>query len=407
MRWCLGREHGFEGLSLKTRPIHPRLTDDRIAPEAVVTYSWVSSEPTSESGRRGAMSEMGRREPTFDAAEVPFVDQRGRLDTAFTDRSADLSAIRPDFEAGLGGAQRRSTAGRIVMLGSVVAILAGVGVLAVSVGSATFTPVKAPAESEPVDDATLALGDPQSNLVAPQSDVATTTSVVREIPLSADEEANAAAGPAAEAEIVSPPVPRPRPEIEAASLGPSFVEPPSSAAPKSASADTQQSNSAKPNQGNGGNTPAAADGGASRSPSDGSDQFIMNIEETLAKADSAPVAGSASPYGAATPPVLPPPAGVNSPGYPPSSQTPYARGPAGSTYDVLPPAPVTDNGYAIDEYPPGPMGPIPPEPVPYAYPPGTSLYDEPPTQAENEKPGIVKRTIAKTSDAVSRVFSRN
>jgi hypothetical protein len=349
------------------------------------------------------MSETGRREPTFEAAEVPFVDQRDRLDTAFADRSADLSAIRPDFEAGFGGAARRSKAGGLVMLGSVVAILAGVGVLAASVGLATFAPINAPAQNEPLDNTTLALGDPQSDMGAPQSDVATTPNVVREIPLAADGEANAAAGPAAEAETVSPPVPRPRPETEAASLGPAFVEPETSAASEPVIADTHDSSTATSKQGNGGTAPKTAAGGESQSPSGGSDNFIMNIEETLAKVDSAPAAGSTSPYGAATPPVLPPPGGVNSPA---GGQTPYASSPFSPSYDVLPPAPMTDNGYAIDEYPQGPMGPIPPEPVPYAYPPDTLLYGEPPPP-QDEKPGIVKRTIAKTSSAVSRVFSRN
>jgi hypothetical protein len=401
-------EHGFEDFGLKTRRIHPQIADARSPGEAVVTYSRVSPAPASERSRRDVTADGGRREPTFDAAEVPYVDARDRLDAEFADRASALSAAG----AALVDEPPRSGAVRYVVLGSVVAILAGVGVLAASVGVATFAPLNAPAEGEPTRSSTLALA-------SPQDDTATTSDVVRNIPLSADEEATAAAGPAAEVEEpVAPPVPRPRPESETASVVPPPVEPETSAADEPVIADTHQMGSAKASSGNSGSGATTATPNRSQSPSGGTDQLIMNIEETLAKVDSVPPAGSIESYGAGTPPVLPPPASappvatnqpVNQPVYPPlADEAPFARSPFGPSYDVLPPVPVTDNGYAVDNgYPIGPMGPVPPEPVPYVYPPEASLYGEPLPPAEEEKPGIVKRTIAKTTNAVSRVFSRD
>jgi hypothetical protein len=80
--------------------------------------------------------------------------------------------------------------------------------------------------------------------------------------------------------------------------------------------------------------------------------------------------------------------------------------------DVMPPAPLTDNGYYQ-------AGPVPPESVPYPYPPAgaddqatfadgsASAGEAPESTTEERRPGIVRRAITRTADAVGRVFSRD
>jgi hypothetical protein len=77
----------------------------------------------------------------------------------------------------------------------------------------------------------------------------------------------------------------------------------------------------------------------------------------------------------------------------------------------MPPAPLTDNGYYQ-------AGPVPPEPVPYPYPPagsddhatfadGSASAGEEPESTTERRPGIVRRAITRTADAVGRVLGRD
>jgi hypothetical protein len=77
----------------------------------------------------------------------------------------------------------------------------------------------------------------------------------------------------------------------------------------------------------------------------------------------------------------------------------------------MPPEPLTDNGYYQ-------AGPVPPESVPYPYPPSdsdghdtfaddsTSAGDAPEVTTER-RPGVVRRAITRTADAVGRALGRD
>jgi hypothetical protein len=317
---------------------------------------------------------------------------------------------------------------RIVFATAALSIVAGVGVLAATVGIATITPSRTPAETAASAPPALAAVDP--------AEEAASASGIRAIPLATGKDAETASVAPKE---VEPPLPRARPEEASvttvgtksepepakAELRPSTdpVKPDVATLPppvKSVPTLPPAAPSAPPPVAQ--VTPASAEAG-------NTDALISNIEETLAKRDasSAPPPGSLDPHGMEVLPegegpvaVLPPPASM-APNYPAPqgsySSSPAVAGPtypAGPTYDVVPPAPVTGNGYGntypADAYPPPaypaeayPSGPVPPADVPYSYPSRPMEYELIP----EKRPGLLRRTWMRTADAVTRVFTRD
>ncbi len=397
------------------------MASERIDPEfrdAVVTYSRL---PSRDEDFESDVVAAGRREPTLDAAEIHVLDPHDDVDRGFAVRS-ERRGVAEDIAspADLGLEEKRSPVTRIVFATAALAIVVGVGVLAATVGIATLTPSRTPVETAASAPPVLAAVDPE----------AVPSSGVREIPLATE---SAAVAP----KDVAPPVPRARPEDAAvASVTPksesvapkaepipagaplkptvATLPPPSAPVPvKAAPVPVLPPPTAKV-------TSASADG-------DNTDALISNIEQTLAKRDNTPMGappGTLDPHGMEVLPegpiaILPPPASM-APGYPspqsaypgPSAQGAYpGAGAQGQTYDVLPPAPVTDNGYGRT-YPDGapvypadayPLGPMPPAEVPYGYPSRPMDYEVIP----EKEPGLLRRTWMRTADAVTRVFSRD
>ena len=395
-------------------------SNERIDPEfreAVVTYSRV---PGRERGFTQDPVPAGRREPTLDATEIHVLDGHDGADLDFGVRSerrvdGDDAVVSP---ADLGLEAKRSPVTRIVFATAALSIVAGVGVLAATVGIATISPSRTPAETAASAPPVLAVVDPKEE--------AGPSSGVREIPLAAGKDATASVAP----QDVAPPLPRARPEAtesvaavtepapaktelrpstepvkpEVAVLPPPAksvpVLPPPTLPPPAPAAQV---------------TPASVDAG-------GTDALISNIEETLAKRDAAGTQpqGSFDPHGMAVAPagegpvaVLPPPASM-APNYPQVGKTYPGPSSEGPTYDLVPPEPVTGNGYG-NTYPPAspaeayPPGPVPPADVPYGAP-ANDVYGYPSRPMDYEmipekKPGFLKRTWMRTAEVVKDVFT--
>jgi hypothetical protein len=257
-------------------------------------------------------------------------------DTIARSSRDDSSAKRPAIAAGLVDEKPRRRAPRYVFFGASLAILAGGVILATSFGVATFVP-----DNEPALEPANASVEPGSVLTGVRQ-VGLPASV--EVPSSGD----------------APPIPRPRPESITASIEPSPAASPTPDAPAPILA--RAINPAPVPQ------PEAVPVAVPSAPDD-IDSLLANIEKVLAK--PAPSPASADPVldipvmGANTlPPVLAAPVALESsvaattPPYP-------VTGSGYPSYEgvVLAPPATIDNRYSLE-----PSGPIPPEPIPYAYP---------------------------------------
>lgn len=421
--------------------IEPDFHDDR---EPVVTYSRIEPRPASRTIGRDAY------ETVVDAEEVPLVGSAAANDSSFedvsfdgprldlrADRRGDTVDLDPSIADGLFDERRRSRGLRLVWVGAFIAIAAGLGVLAATFGAATSIGGKpegglAAATSEPQPEAVSETASLDPAAVEPPEGL-------REVPLTSDAPADAAASAApqsvegATAAPAATPVPRPRPDAgsEAAAAGPAVPDsavpvlpPPVASAPAPA---------APPRVG----TPAA---------SRGEDALITDIERTLSRVDSshgpAPAASAPVPGPVAAPPPaasessiasLPPSQDPllrdNEGGYPMDGPYLAAPGEEGPVRDMGPagqPAPRAENyGYPADNYgypssgeqwnsqrdvmPPPPVAtpgyPVPPAAVPQAeaYPPDQG-WEEP--VLVERRPGPIKRAFQKTTDAVGRLFGR-
>ena len=403
---------------MNTERIDPQMTGTH---DAVVTYSRIPSRGVTTRNRGSAVSAVERVEPTLTAlAEVREV----RLTDPHDDADPAFALARPDFRAdSLDADPAPAGSTRYVVFGAAFAILAGVGVLAASVGIATIVPGNAPVESELTAAPALRLTSSE-----PAAEAVPVSPLVREIPLSAGEEA-----PAAAAVAPAPPVPRPRPEDGApVEPGSDVASAPVAPTPTPVVAKVPDP---KPAESDAGVATPTAIASVESQPqpqpqAEGTDKLITNIEETLAKIDTAPAGTSAASIAVESPPVLPPPvalepsaATVLPPTYPPvyGDCAPTADG-FDPCYDVMPPEPLASTGY--------PTAPIPPEPVPFPYPSdnsgsfdnnsgsfdsGAGSGNSGDSTASNDSsdsssahgPGIVRRTIKKTADRVSRVLSRD
>ncbi len=395
---------------MNTERIDPQMTGTR---DAVVTYSRIPSRAMTARNRGSAMSAVERVEPTLTAIaevrEVRVTDPHGDVDPVF-------ALARPDLRADPLAADPAPVGStRYVVFGAAFAILAGVGVLAASVGIATIVPGNAPVEGALTAAPALRLANSE-----PASEVVPVSPPVREIPLSAGEEA-----PAAAAVAPAPPVPRPRPEDGTpVEPGSDVASAPVAPTPTPVVAKAPDPKPAEPEAGVA--PPKAIASVAPQPQAAGTDKLITNIEETLAKIDTAPAGTSTASIAAEPPPVLPPPATLAPPAaamaLPPvyGDCVPTADG-FDPCYDVMPPEPLATNGY--------PTAPIPPEPIPFPYPSdnsgsfdnnsgsfdsgagsgnsgGSTASNDSPDSSANE-PGIVRRTIKKTAERVSRVLSRD
>jgi hypothetical protein len=256
--------------------------------------------------------------------------------------------------------------------------------------------------------------------------------VVRKIPLAVGEEA-----PAAEA-VTAPPLPRPRPDVKAASLEPQADMPVAPAEPAVAKAPDPQPigrSEGEPAAKIAVLPPPAPQPEAQPQPR-GTDELITDIEQTLQKIDKAPAGAATNNVAAASPAVLPPPPLDSSPLALPPTYPPVDAGCAPSDggfdpcYDVMPPEPIT-NGYYVP-------GPVPPEPIPNPYPSATSsdrdgawggnnapsggdtasgdrsasaggstASGDESDESSDRRGGIVRRAVTRTADAVSRALGRD
>jgi len=367
--------------------------------DAVVTYTRV---PAKRRLRRQPMETASQRNadrgPILDASEI-----RPEGPIAF-----DHPAGEPHSDRGPNGWRRYS------LVGGSVAVVAGVGILAVTFGVTTVLPGADEASRGSVVPA-LALASADSS----DADVSA-ADTVREISMTAE-----MSDEPAPLEAVAP-IPRPRPDGHVASVSaePTSVTPVPKTDVSRAEVEAAAA-SAEP----------AAVPVLAPPESAGTDSLITSIEETLARIDeSAPAedptplappvqpqqteAPILAPPDVASPPIdvvpTPAPPAVAMP--PADIVPPSATGGIEPVYDVLPP-PVGIEG--IGSYS---TGPVPPEPVPQAYPQAPHLDPAAPWpypteayiypqdgdgSAEGRRPGILRRTLAKASDAVGRVLDRN
>jgi hypothetical protein len=374
--------------------------------DVVVTYTRVSDRRRPKRSVARAPAEDAAPELILDGAEVHSVDpdEPVAFDFVADDRLRVADGLVEDFiEDG-----RRPDWLRYGVVGASLAVIAGVGILAATVGVATMLPGGSPqgaASGEPA----LALNSPD-----PGADLTSATGSIREIPMSSG------APEAAWHTEVAPPIPRPRPDdvparavsepgVTAQSSAPA-PEPVGASEPPPASSDV-----ALPPRSPVSAPVAAAPGNG------GTDSLITSIEETLARIDSeaSPAPSEIQPpqaqLPAASPPVVmipsiyPPPADVAPP--------PATGGMIEPPFDATPP-PATVDGYGIYS-----TGPVPPEPVPDFYPQAPQLnpadpgfypsdsYAFPPPETVEEtevrRPGLLRRTLAKATTAVGRVFDRD
>ena len=421
----------------------PDPSEDR---DVVVTYKRILPQNEPVRSGRPAMAAGGRRESILDAAELRPVDPiigdpiaDGDLAGAggLGDLRADRSGIAADFTE---DASRPDWV-RYGLIGAALALVAGVGILAATVGIATISPetrqgVAVNGDEPASEPASVAIREiPMSPEVAPQEAAPQTGLPVLAPP------------PVA----VAPPIPRARPDGVAAA--PAAV--PEPANPRAASVSPAPSLPASSSPASSANSapseivriestptakptptlaapifilPAPMPQAAAAPKSAAPDGLIVSIEEALAKIDAtAPAAPNGVGSGSALPPVLPPPQAAAPQAVPAQQSYPTYGSNAGPYYDVVPPPPAAGNGYSSGAYS---NGPVPPEPVPQSYPQGAypqgpyqpgaypqtpgvyqpDPYAYPPAaveEAEVRKPGIVRRTIAKAGDAVGRVFSKD
>jgi hypothetical protein len=405
------------------------MSSERIDPqfrEAVVTYSWV---PSRERGFTQDPVPAERREPTLDATEIHVLDGRDDGNLNFGVRADGRVDDAPVSAAALDlGGKRRSPVTRIVFTTAALSIVAGVGVLAATVGIATISPSRAPAET--------AAGAPPALAVVEPKEAMEPSSGIREIPLATKKEAAPAEAASVTPKAAEPPVPRSRPDETNTATTVKSSEPaqaktgptPAKAALRPSTAPvtpavatlpppvTEIVPTLPPPTLPPPATPASAEAG-------GTDALISDIEARLAKRDASgvPATGPLDPHGMAVAPagegpvaILPPPASM-APNYP-SPQSSYP-GPSsdGATYDLVPPEPVTGNGYGNTYPPPAypgeayPPGPVPPADVPYGTP-ADGAYADPGQPMDYEmiqekKPGFFKRTWMRTAEAVKDVFT--
>lgn len=388
-----------------------RPSDDR---DAVVTYTRI---PGPRRPKRPARERAERApDPVLDAAEIRRVDVDEPLggDSPVVEPRSDGAADIEDFVAD----RRRPDWARYGLVAASLAGVVGAGILAVTVGFATMLP-GGTAEDEGSGVPALALDSAERD-----SEVATAPADVREIPMpSGPSEA------AMDTEITPAPVPRPRPNDIAARTEPDATAPRAASASQSDRSPESQPAASPESQ------PAPSDVAASPEPAPaarenaGSDSLITSIEETLARVDEEAPAGAggeqaaepqtASPPQSTSPavPAAPPPVEMTQPNYPrPGEVVPP---PAGPNDDILPP-PAAMGGYSA--------GPVPPEPVPEAYPQALPVYPDDQTYPQNpnvypgdpyvispetaeetdaRRPGFLRRTLAKATDVVERIFTRN
>jgi hypothetical protein len=248
----------------------------------------------------------------------------------------DSSAKQPALAAGLVDEKPRRGGPRYIFFGASVAILAGGVILATSLGVATFVP-----DSEPM------LG-PANASVEPDA----VSTGVRQVGLPASVEVPSTGD--------APPIPRPRPESITASIAPAPAASPTPDDPAPILA--RASNPAPAHQPE--TNPVAV-----HSAPDDIDSLLANIEKVLAK--PAPSPASSEPVmdipvmGANAPrPLFPAPVVLESSVAATTPPYPAIDGgyPSHEGAVLAPPA-MIDNSYSLE-----PSGPIPPEPIPYAYP---------------------------------------
>lgn len=400
---------------LNAEHIDSRQTEDR---DAVVTYRRVSSPRRPERSVVRARKEKIAPEPRLDAAEIyPDRNEPQAFGLAAGERRRGRADAIEDFiEDG-----NRSSWLRYGLVAGSLAVIAGVGILAATVGVATMLP-GGPTQGESSDLSALALNGPHA-----AAESASGPDNIREIPMSP------VTPEAASRSEAAPPVPRPRPDKGVARVEPEPVataEPSVAAAPP---ATTSASVSGPPSPASSESAEALPPARAPVAPSivagsrtnGGADGLISSIEETLARVDAnasaEAVPSPSSPFvqpPLAQPPTAPPPVVMTQPAYPPPADIlpPPMSGGIDPSRDVVPPAAVEDGyqGYST--------GPVPPEPVPDAYPQAPHLYPATPgvypldsysfppesiEETEVRKPGFLRRTLAKATGAVGRVFTRN
>jgi len=390
---------------LNAEDIDSRHRDDH---DAVVTYKRVSTSRRPGRAVARVRNEKIAPEPRLDTAEIyPDRDEPPMYGFAAGDHHRGRTDAIEDFlEDG-----SRSSWFRYGLVAGSLALIAGVGILAATVGVATMLP-GGPAQDDSSGVKALALNGPSA---APDS--ASDSDNIREIPMS-----SVAPEIASRPEVVAP-IPRPRPEEALARVEPesAATEQPSIAAMPSADVieppPTSSESTRLP-------APVAPPAVAELPANGGTESLISNIEETLARIDAnTSVETAPSPVPQVQPPQSQPPAAsppvvMTQPGYPPTADIlpPPTSGGIEPTYDVVPPA-ATEGGY--ESYS---TGPVPPEPVPNAYPQAPHLYPATPgvypsdsysfppesiEETEAQKPGFLRRTLAKATGAVGRVLTRN
>jgi len=393
---------------LNAENIDSRQSDDR---DAVVTYKRVSAPRRPERSVVRAREEKIAPEPRLDAAEI-YADRDEPLvfDFAAGDPHRNRADAIEDFiEDGT-----RSSWLRYGLVAGSLAVIAGVGILAATVGVATMLPAGPAQDSSSSGLPALALNSPNA------AESASGPDNIREIPIS-----SGAPETASRPEVV-PPIPRPRPDEMLARVEP---EPAAAEQPSIGSAPSIGANAPPPVSSEeaeaqpSASAPVTSAVVADPPANSGTDSLISNIEETLARIDaSTSVEAAPSPppqvQPQAQPPAAPPPVMMTQPVYPPPADIvpPPLTGGIDPSRDIAPPEVIGDGyqGYST--------GPVPPEPVPDAYPQAPYLYPATPgvypsdsysfppesiEETEAPKPGLLRRTLAKATGAVGRVFTRN
>lgn len=298
------------------------------------------------------------------------------------------------------GKKRRSGAMRFLLTTATLAIVAGIGILVVSVTNVAFVAndqgaPDVPDFSEPLQQVTGSDAAPEAIAAETAPEVAggdtapdvAFTSDVRRISLPESQESTSSDDPTGidalpssgpedvvvipsddpvgiaaipPAEIV-PPVPRPRPEVA------SFIAntpPPVAIAPSTPGLAAPGFNL---------RSPVETTAGEIQPAPSGPGNLILDIEETLAKIDADAVTGRSEPVAVAPTPVLPPtpvlePPLANAPTQFPTASAglPPFQG-DGAPLNVLPP-PVFDGGSPSGGFANEGvlLGPVPPEPIPFA-----------------------------------------
>ncbi len=261
---------------------HLEPPDDALEP--LVTYSRVGPRP-GRSVKRAA-AKAARVEPHIDAREVPWTSDPDPF--VAPDLRADPFDLPRDRAAGLGvdplAPPRRPRVLRTLVAVGAVALVVGLGVLAVSFGMAGLGSRTAPVAAGGSAPTPLPAGGDEATAL-PEGAVP----AVREISLTGDAAAAAGGGPAAPATSdamaapVEPPVPRPRPDHVAVGAPALDSSAPAAVAPATADAAVPT------------DAPAAAGGGEA--------DFIARIEPTLATLPAEPSFAPAAPAVSAPAPV--------------------------------------------------------------------------------------------------------